>query len=110
MHRLAGVLCARRSPASRKIVVPGRTRRKLPRSKANNKCRGDQGGRLKMPASDLFASLRFWLRFWLKFWLPRHRNVLVAARGLDQMAAGREREVIAGHQHAVGCGAIEQFF
>ena len=29
-------------------------------------------------------------------------------RGLDQVAAGREGEVIAGHQHAVRGGAIEQ--
>ena len=55
MHRLAGVLCARRSSASRTIVVPGRMRRKLPRAKANNKCRGDQGGRPKKPASDLYS-------------------------------------------------------
>ena len=34
--------------------------------------------------------------------------MLVAAGGLDQMPAGREREVIAGHQHAVGGGAVEQ--
>ena len=36
--------------------------------------------------------------------------MLVAVRGLDQVAAGREGEVIAGHQHAVGGGAIEQLF
>jgi hypothetical protein len=44
----------------------------------------------------------------LKRRLPFDRNVLVAARGLDQMPACREREVIAGHQHAIGGGAIEQ--
>jgi uncharacterized membrane protein YphA (DoxX/SURF4 family) len=34
--------------------------------------------------------------------------MLVAARGLDQVAAGRKGEVIPGHQHAVGRGAVEQ--
>jgi hypothetical protein len=29
-------------------------------------------------------------------------------RGLDQVAAGRKGEVIAGHQDAVGGGAVEQ--
>src|ERR1700686_2454375 len=100
MHRLAGVLCAPRSSASRTIVVPGRMRRKLPRAKANNNAAGIREAGPKKPASDLYA-------LELQRRLPRHRNVLVAARCLDQVAASREREVIAGHQHAVGRGAIE---
>ena len=40
--------------------------------------------------------------------IPQQRHVLVAGRGLDDVAAGREGEVIARHQHAVGRGAVEQ--
>ncbi len=46
----------------------------------------------------------------IQFRLPLDRHMLVAGRGLDQMAAGREGEVIAGHQHAVSGGAIEDSF
>ena len=60
-------------------------------------------GRRRKPAPESGEGTRLQRR------LPLDRHVLVAARGLDQMAAGREREVVAGDQHAVGGGAIEDF-
>jgi len=33
--------------------------------------------------------------------------MLVAGRSLDQVAASRERKVVAGDQHTVGRGAVE---
>src|SRR5437763_7780081 len=41
-------------------------------------------------------------------YIPQQRHVLEAAAVLDDVAAGREREMIAGHQRAVGRGAVEQ--
>jgi hypothetical protein len=35
----------------------------------------------------------------LEIRLPPDRDMLMAARGFDQMAASREREMIPGHQH-----------
>ena len=57
---------------------------------------------IKKCVAQKIARDRFFRRF------AFNRNMLVAMRGLDQVAAGREGEVIAGHQHAVRGGAIEQ--
>src|SRR4029077_21229293 len=41
--------------------------------------------------------------------IPQQRHVLVTGGGLDDVDAGLKREMIAGHQHAVGGRAIEEF-
>src|SRR5437868_6931961 len=41
-------------------------------------------------------------------YIPQQRHVLVASRRLDDVAAGREREVIAGDQRPVGCNTVEK--
>ena len=44
----------------------------------------------------------------LKRRLPFDRHMLVTGCGLDQMAASGEQKVVAGHEHAVSGGAVEQ--
>src|SRR6516165_719378 len=81
--------------ASRTLVVPRFT--KLRKT-------WDQGG------WRVAGLLNFADRLGLQRRLPLDGNMLVAGRGLDQMTTGREGEVITGHQHAVGCGTVENPF
>jgi len=91
-----GRFIVRHSPASRTKVVPGRCdSRNRAEQRTRKAVRIREAGSLSRP--PIFLESR----------LPRQRHVLVAARAFDEMANRREREVITGHQHAIGSGTIK---
>ena len=78
------------------------TRRMTPRPKKIKKSPPRIRGRPKAASGFLRQRTDYERR------LPFDRYVLVSARGLDQVTASREGEMVTGDQHAVGRGAVEQ--